>query len=394
MKSIRILAWLLVCTGMAQAQNNNVQSAADWLKQYNDLPKAKNYIDMAAEHPSTANDPKMWYYRGKIYWAIYRDTTKSVDDPDAIYKSTDGFLNCLATDTKQNWTKECTDMAWVVGSALFNSAVVAYNKNDLARAEKFYTRVLDVFPHDKDNLMNRNNNITPDLVRKQLFLVANKAKDFPKAKSHLQALIDKKYNDPQIYASMSRIYLNEDKDTAKALAYIEQGRGIFSDNTQLFNMEMNIYVWQNRHDILIAKISEQLENDPEEKTLYYKRGFLYQMIGDVARSSADYKKAIELDEDYFDANHGLGTLLFNEGFKLSKAAGDMKAADYDKAKIAFDGKFRECIPYLEKAVDLNPQKTEEDKRLYKDDLTCLKGAYARTGQNDKYEQVKAKLEKP
>jgi len=245
---------------------------------------------------------------------------------------------------------------------------------------------------DKDNNLKRNN-ITPDLLTMQLYLVARKANDIPRAKGHLDTLIAHKYNDPLIYYNMSKMYIEVDKDTAKALSYVDQGRKLFEENATLRNWEMQIYLNMKRLDILIDKISAAIALEPDNETLYFKRGLLYENVGDRAKAEADYRKALELRDDYFDANHGLGTILFSEAARLANAANDMKSADFDKAKIAFDAKFKEAIPYLEKSVELNPRKTDEEKKFYKDALNSLKQAYVRTGQNEKYEQVKAMLEK-
>jgi tetratricopeptide (TPR) repeat protein len=387
-----ILFLLLLAAGEGFAQSNNVQSAADVLKKYNDLPKAKEYIDLAAANPSTANDPKMWYYFGKVYWAIHRDTTHMVNDPDAVLKAANGFINCLSTDSKNYYRDDCNNMVWVAGIGLFNKAIEAYNKNEFDRATKFYSRVLDIFPLDKDNNLKRNN-ITSDLVIKNLYQVSYKAKDYPQAKVYLQKLIDNRYNDPMIYIYMSRILL-EEKDTAKAITYIEQGRQLFDENANLMNAEMNIYLAMKKLDVLIGKLSAVIETDPENEVLYFKRGFLYENINDRKNAMADYKKALELRDDYFDPNYQLGMLYFTEGAEIANSTSKLKGVDYDNAKKAYEAKFKEAEPYLEKAVDLNPRKTDEQKKLLRNNLDALKQYYARTGQNEKYEQVKAQLDKP
>ena len=68
MRKIFILPLLLAATTL-YGQKASVQSAADLLK-LKDVMKAKQFIDEAAVYESTANDPKMWYYRGKVYQAI------------------------------------------------------------------------------------------------------------------------------------------------------------------------------------------------------------------------------------------------------------------------------------------------------------------------------------
>jgi hypothetical protein len=79
---IRQFVFLLLTAGALQvsAQSNNVQSAATYYgyseksedkeQKLDEITKAKEYIDKAATHEQTSNNPKMWYYRGKIYLVL------------------------------------------------------------------------------------------------------------------------------------------------------------------------------------------------------------------------------------------------------------------------------------------------------------------------------------
>ena len=86
-------------------------------------------------------------------------------------------------------------------------------------------------------------------------------------------------------------------------------------------------------------------------------------------------------------------MYFNEAADVIKSTASMKSGDdFDKAKKEYEGLFKNAEPYLEKAMDLNPKKSEADKNLLHDTLTSLKQLYARLGETDKYNKVKAMLE--
>src|SRR5689334_3015519 len=149
-----ILIVLTFGSAAAFAQKNNVASAAENLKRFNDLPKAKEAIDLAAQNESTANDPRMWYYRGAIYLAIYRDKELTKTNPDAVSISATSFINCLKTDNGHdviNYTDSSNHYLWITGFGLYNKGVEAMTNNDLDRASKFLKQVLDVIPYDKEN---------------------------------------------------------------------------------------------------------------------------------------------------------------------------------------------------------------------------------------------------
>ncbi len=374
------------------AQNFNVQSAANSLNN-KDLPGAKKFIDMAGQNESTANNPKMWYYQGKIYLEIYNDSAANANglDPDAAEKSCIGFLNCLKTDSKENYKDDCNKLVCVAGIAAFNNAVEAYSKGESAKASRLYQLVLEVLPLDKDNTLKRNN-ITTEIVYKNLYFNAIKAKDNAKAKQYVQKLMDMKFNDPKIYLYMSRLNL-EDKDTLKAMESIAKGRALFDDNSSLMNEEIRLYILTGRTEELITKLNESIESAPDNENLYFTRASLYEGKKEMDKAITDYKKAIELNPDLMDANYNLGVIYFNQGAEKANAANSLKSnEEFEKAKKVFEEKFRSAAPYLEKSLELNPKKTEDDQSLYKSTLQILKLLYARTNETEKYNKIKAQLE--
>ena len=387
-------ACLLLISAKSFSQSANVQSAANSYKSYNDagvneklreISDAKKYIDLAAENSSTANDPKMWFYRGKIYLAISRDTSSGIKqlDPDAPEKSTVGFINCLKTDSRNYYSDDAKNLLWASGVTLFNRAVSLYNKGEYEKAIRFYNVIFDVFPYDKENNLKRNN-ITPDVLNMNIYLAYRKAKDNAQAKAYLQKLIDVKYNEPMIYIYMSRI-MQEEKDTAKALTYIEQGRKLYEDNSKLMTEELNLYILTGKSDVLIQKLTDALNNNPDNEQYYFFRGKLYDDKKENEKAIADYKKAIELKSDYFDANYNLGIIYFNQGASLANAANNIKDnKEYEKAKQQYEKLFKTALPYLEKASELQPKDYNT--------LVSLKTIYARLGENEKYAKVKAALE--
>jgi tetratricopeptide (TPR) repeat protein len=396
----KLLLFIMMISVSGFSQSFNVQSAADSYKNLKysknslkEISDAKKYIDLAAANEQTANDPKMWVYRGKIYLEISGDSSADIKnlDLDAAEKATISFINCIKTDTKKNYEEDCNNNLWRAGLRLFNLGVSALNHNEYERASRFFTLTLDVVPLDKGNNLKRNN-ITAEMINFNLSKTAIKAKDNEKAKIYLQKLLDVKYNDPMIYISMSNIYLME-KDTLKALNYIAQGRTVFEENANLLSEEIRIYSLQGRYNELITKFTDAITINPDNEALYYRRASLYENKKDYEPAVKDYKKAIEMNPEYFDANYSLGILLFNQAAELANSASTIKANDeFEKAKKKYELKFKEAEPFLEKALDVNQQKTDEEKRFYKTTLNALKQLYARTGEMDKYNKMKSMQE--
>ncbi len=386
-----ILFVLFVLPMLSQGQSNNVQSAANSLK-YNEVADAKKWIDLASENEQTANNPKMWYYRGKTYLAIHTDKAWNHLDQDAVEKAAISFINCLKTDEKKLYVDDCKKLVWVCGIGLFDKAIAAAKKDDFSRSMRYYNLIFDIIPLDEDNNLKRNN-ITADVVDKNIAYTAIKANDLSTAKEHFQKLIDRNFNDPKIYLNMAKIHL-EQKDTVSSLKYIEQGKAIFDDNTSLITEEMNIYLAQGKTDVLIEKLSNSIESNPDNELLYMNRGMMHESKKNYESAALDYKKALEINPDYLDANYNLGVMYFNQAAGMANAANSIKANDeFLKAKEQFEKKFKEAAPYLEEALRLNNNKTEEEQMMYNATLNSLKQLYVRTGEMEKYEKIKVLLEK-
>ncbi|TAH38858.1 MAG: tetratricopeptide repeat protein [Bacteroidetes bacterium] len=397
-----ILIIILFLPLLAIGQSNNVQSAANALGYYEkgtsadpkdfELENAKKYIDLSAENESTANNAKMWYYRAKIYQALHNNKRLKTLDAYASEKAVISFINCLKTDSKKMYSDECKSLVWLAGINVYDDAIQFAQKNEFNTAMRYYNLLFEVFPLDADDNLKRNN-ITPELVEKSIAYTALKANDPATAKANFQKLIDKNFNDPKIYVNMAKISL-EEKDTAAAIKYVEKGKAIFEDNTTLITLEMNIYLAQGKTDVLINKLSESIESNPDNELLFFNRGMMYESKKNFDSAAVDYRKALEINPDHLDANYNLGVMYFNEAASMANAANSLKNNDeFAKAKEKFDKKFKDAAPYLEEALRVNNQKTEDEQMMYTATLNSLKQLYVRTGEMEKYAKIKALLEK-
>ena len=95
--------------------------------------------------------------------------------------------------------------------------------------------------------------------------------------------------------------------------------------------------------------------------------------------------------DYFDANYNLGALYFNKAVQMVNEANDMwkprmsKVESAKQKELEDGGKamFSTALPYLEKALDIQPDDRET--------LRSLRDIYARVGMDEKMLEVSAKL---
>lgn len=428
MKKILLLI-TSICSIGVYAQKSNVESAAIYLRNL-EMEDAKKAIDAAAVHEETKTDPKMWFFYTAIYDTIYRNPAYAALDNNVVEKFAIACRKCVDTDVKKRYDYYCLNVA-IINSAFasYNKGLEYYNAKDFANALKFFNYVLDVIPYDKEKVLVKNN-ITDKSIILTMADMAMKAKNNTEAKKHLSKLIEMDYNDHLIYALLANIYL-EEKDTVTALKTIDSGRKKYPTEKDLINQELNIYIIQGKQDILITKLNETIALDPENFSLLYVRGNVYDNVsnglykkgkydkdtadiiskkakaekapvtkakldnavkrynasGDsvlkvskdyVNKAETDYKKVIELNPDYLDAYYNLGALTNNKTTAVVEKMNSINAptqAEYDKKfavlKKVQDSILNVALGHFKKALELAEilPDDNEDKKKYKNETT-------------------------
>lgn len=177
-----------------------------------------------------------------------------------------------------------------------------------------------------------------------------------------------------------------------AVKYLEEGFVKHPNNQNLLFALIQDYMNRGEDP---AKILEYLakakEQEPNNATLLFAEGTLFDRLGKFDEAFAAYKQATEVQPDFFDAYFNLGALYFNRGVKLIEEANDVPAKEvekYEKLMAEANEQFKACIPYMEKANEVKP----DDKNT----LETLKNIYFRFRNESpemkaKYDAVMEKL---
>ncbi len=405
------------------AQSSNVETVGVFLSRSEltliEMEDAKKAIDAAAVHEDTKNLAKMWFFRAALYDTLYKNPLFAGIDPDGTEKFAIACMKCMETDIKKRYIDYCE-------YAIVNSAFAAYNeafKNgeaaNYAKANMFYQMVLDVLPFDKNKDMEKND-ITEKRVLFNMMYFSMKSKDVINSKKYLLRLIELNYEDHLLFIYLSNIYL-EEKDTANAIKYIEQGRIKYPNEKDLINSELNIYIVQGKQDVLLKKIEFATEQKPDDPDLIYIRGNMYdsyssdllkraKILSDssnkpnklsknelntqkkksildnckslttqaqifmnssleyTAKAEKDYITALEINPDMIDALYNLGALNNNKSNSITekiKAIESKSQAEYDKKYSVFkktqDSILYVSLSYFSKALEIVETKSESDK---------------------------------
>tara|TARA_Y100000589_G_scaffold70929_1_gene63282 strand:- start:2262 stop:3422 length:1161 start_codon:yes stop_codon:yes gene_type:complete len=385
MKLLKIIFCVLILASSfkVNAQKSNVQNAYKALEK-NNIEEAVEYIELAASNSKTSDDVKMHNYRGKIYYEIYSNDEYKSLDPIAIMKCANSWISLFNHPKAKKWydQDELSSNITKAGVGLFNSGINFYNLKDYNLSKDMFDKIFDLFPLDKKNNLERSN-VTKESIWLNLFFISSAQKNNEIAKQYLQKLIDVNYQDPQIYAYMGNIFL-EEKDDDSALKVIKSGRELFETDVNLIITELNYYLSKNDYISSERLLKLAVEEDPNNHQLFFALGSSYDELNDFEKAENAYLEAIDIKPDFYDALYNLGVMYYNNGGDMLNEANNIKDfKKYDIAKKNAENVMLKGLPYVEKCYELD----SSDKNI----MLVLKELYYRNGNNEKYKEISDKL---
>ena len=362
------------------AQKFNVQNAFSAM-QDGQLAKAYEYIELAKKHEKTANDAKTWTYRGQILmqmaFAPDVEVRTMVEDP--MLQAAESWKKAIELDEKERYTKEIKQLIPAMENQLLNAGVQQYNeKNFEAAYMAFYTA--DIMAGILDAV--------DSLAVFNAAIAADKAEMHDEAIVMYQKCADIGYNGASIYPLLANTY-KEKGDSAQFLKTLQEGREKYPDDQSIILEELNYYLASKKYEEARTNLALAIEKDPENEILYFAQGSVLESLGNLKEARTSYEKAIELKPDYFEPYYNLGAMIYNEGVQLNNQANELdfrkEGAKIETLQKQADDKFKEALPVLEKAHELN-----KDDQSTKESLMQL---YVRMKMNDKYNEMKSSLNK-
>lgn len=170
----------------------------------------------------------------------------------------------------------------------------------------------------------------------------------------------------EIYKNVALIYINKN-DIPAAKKAITDARKTNPDDASLIVSEADLYLKTNDLDAYKKLIQEAISKNNTDPNLYYNLGVI-STTASPADAETYYKKAIELDPKYTNAYLNLAVVKLNadepivkEMQKLGTSAKENKR--YDELKAKREQIFKNALPYLEKAVELDIKNTDAVKTL-------------------------------
>jgi len=192
----------------------------------------------------------------------------------------------------------------------------------------------------------------------------------------------------EIVKNIALIYVNKGENE-KAIAAMKDARDAYPDDISLLLSEANIHYKMGNTDEFKRLLEEATAKDPENAELQYNLGVIAAEAGDIEGAKAYYNRSIEIDPNYANSQINMAALILSEEESLIEemnGLGSSSADDkrYDELKDMRKNIYSTAIPYLESALKIDTNNVQAAKTLM--------NIYSLTGEDAKFEELKAKIE--
>ncbi|PYF76960.1 tetratricopeptide repeat protein [Pedobacter nutrimenti] len=338
-----------------------IASGLDKNKQLNIIGEGIKATESALTDRKTKNWPETWAIRSYLssYVALLDDNDSNADKY---------YQTAIETLDQAKKLDKYQSNGALVDAASYNIIIKkqekgnkAYQGGEYLNAFTLLKEVSDFFPKDTTIAVNA-------------ALSAQNINDYTTALALFKRAKDNGITNPAVFQAMAGIYSSKfEQETA--IKTLEEGIKVNPYNMFLNNNYINLLLDNEKYDRATQAIEKTLSVEKKNKLLYFLYGYLYQVNLNNSTAELAYKKALALDQNYFDALYQLGLVylnLANDALKLEKKDISGFGAYINRAEYA-----------LLQAHEINPN----DKQT----TQLLIDIYTRKNKLDKVQDLRKKL---
>jgi tetratricopeptide (TPR) repeat protein len=319
--------------------------------------------EAAGSDKRTKNWPETWAINAYLnsYVAIIEENPSNAD----LYfnKAQESLATAIKLDRFQDNSKfiDATKFNLIIKKQDIGNK--AFKDNDFTAAFNALKDVSDYFPKDTALALNAG-------------LAALNSKALDNAEQYFKRAKENGVRNPLVFQSLANIYVSK-FNTEQAIKSLEEGIKINAFNEFLTNDYINLLLDNERYPEAAAAIESTLKIDNKNKLLYFLYGYLKQIEGNNSNAEFAYKKAIGLDQNYFDALYQLGITYIS----LANSIGQKRQPGGQPDYLAY---LNRAEFTLQQAYEINPN----DRPT----VQLLTDIYTKKNKPEKVQELKKKLE--
>ena len=373
-KATKVATWLKLANAYVDAYN--APKGAAWIG----ASKQELQLVMGSEKPVSSEsvvlggDPcvKEVYADKELYFneggqLVLINVTKPVF-PDALDSALEAYAKAYEVDVKKSKEKDITAGLQVITNNYLDDAMASYMFSDYNKASELFGKAAvasSTAPLAQvDTTALYNAGFTAWMV-----------KDYARAEEYFNKCIaaDYYYEGGEVFAKLADIYANTDrKDNARDI--LEKGFAKFPQSQSILIGLINYYLESKQSpDRLFELIGEAKKNEPNNASLYYVEGNIYNELGQKDKAVEAYYKCAEINPEYEFGFIGAGILYYNQALEIQdKAAAELDNAKYEALVAEFEEALLSALEPFEKAFAVS-----KDDNLKVNVAEYLKNIYYR-----------------
>ena len=289
------------------------------------------------------------------------------------YKESSAVLKCVYDLNKKDTDK------------LYYAAVYASNGKDFDTAVTYYKELITLnYSGETTNYIAFNKETKKD----DTFGSSNERDLYVKAGTHEKPRTEKTPSKrPDILKNIAYILIQENNPKEEVLKALEDAKIANPNDATLILTEADYYYNLKNYDMYIKIISQALDKKPNDPELTFNLGVANRKINKNAEAEAYFKKAIAADSNYTNAYLNLAELKLSADSKFVEEINKLTTSEKDNKRYAVlkaerEKMFKETLPYLEKAYQLDPK--NDDVKV------TLLSVYKALEMTDKVKELKSK----
>lgn len=353
-KAAKVSTWLKLANAYVDAYNAPQGSAWLGASMQEVALLSGGEKPLSVESTVLGGDPctKEVYNNRELYYnqngqLVMINVTKPVFT-DALGMARNAYSKAYEVDLKKSKMKDITAGLENIARKYLDEGMNKYMLNDLAGASSLFEKAAEASataPLSKvDTTALYNAGFTAWMM-----------KDYPRAKVFFEKCLDAEYyyEGGEVFAKLADIYVNlGEKERSREV--LEQGFTKFPESQSILIGLINYYLENNENpDRLFELINMAKVNEPNNASLYYVEGNIYNQLGNKEKAIESYYKCAEINPAYEYGFIGAGILYYNQAIEIQdKAANEFDDAKYQALVAEFEKSLMNALEPFEKAYSM------------------------------------------
>ncbi len=368
------LSLLLLISFHAVAQKSQVQLAQnsiaklqssisnkeDLKKQLTVIGEGMKAIEVAQADKKTKNWPETWAIKAYLssYIAIADENETNADKYYNL--AIEAYEKAKVLDKYQSNSNLISAANHNINIKKQTNGNKAYQQNDFQEAYNLLKQVSDYFPKDTVLAVN-------------VAICAQNIQAYNEALDYFKRAKENGVKNPVVFQQMASMYASK-FESELAIKTLEEGLAVNPYHPYLTNDYINLLLDNEKYDKAVKIIEGSIATEKRNKLLLFLFGYLQQAeLNNKGTAELAYKKALDIDQNYFDALYQLGLLYVSNANDAIKEKNRQKITSFtNRAEFTFL-----------RAHDINPN----DRNT----IQLLIQIYSRKNRPDRVQELQRKL---